>query len=216
MTLRILAVSALSVAVFSAGCSQPAAPGGAPATGEQQAAPTPRAAQQQAARQNPRAAAPKSDGLAPLPAGIRLVKNGEFEEWKDGAPVGWQVAALDTIAAHKPAQEGEISLGLLPREDNFTVAQQRLRPIAGGTKMQVHCLAIAPHVGAFTLKLQFKRGGKTEEASATYQKHHAWGSVGFDFETPQDADPSSYVLQLIRAKNVEGDVAVDAVSIITK
>jgi hypothetical protein len=144
------------------------------------------------------------------------VKNGEMEEWTDGLPVGWQVAGADTVASAKNAHEGKASLSLLPREDNFTVAQQRLRPVPGGTKLQVHCIAQAPHVGAFVIKLQYKRGDKVEEASAAYGKHHAWGSVGFDFVAPADADPASYTLQLVRTKGVTGDVLVDAVSIITK
>lgn len=208
---RIALTLATMLAVAVAGCNQPAAktPSAAPAAAPAPVAPKPAA---------PKPAAPKPAPapLAKLEAGTRLLANGGFEDWKGDAPDKWQLSAGSVVGKSSPANQGKISLALKPAKEGFSLLQQSLRPIPAGTKMQVHCLASAPYVGALAIKLAYTVKGKQEFTSAIYQKYGAWSSVGFEFVAPADADPNSYVLQLLRGKDVKGDVLVDAVSIITQ
>jgi hypothetical protein len=207
-----IALSLATLLAFAvAGCNQPAPGAGTAAAPAPQAiapAPVPPPA--------PKPAAPKPAPIAKVEPGTRLVANGGFEDWKNDGPDRWQLTAGSLVGKSSPANQGKISLSLKPAKEGYSLVQQQLRAIPAGTKMQVHCLASAPHVGAFALKLSYRVAGKQESVSNIYEKYGAWSSVGFEFVAPANADPKSYVVQLLRSQDVKGDVLVDAVSIITQ
>jgi len=108
----------------------------------------------------PEAKEPEPPSAPNVSAPKELIKNGSFEEWKDGRPEGWMVSSGEAVQKGGEAQQGVAALGLLPAGEEYTLVRQDLDAagiVPGGTLI-VSCLAKAVEPNQFVLKLTYERG----------------------------------------------------------
>lgn len=160
------------------------------------------------------------------PVGPNFVANSSLEQWKAGAPVGWQLVRVGgRAAAFSPARQspenhgGKVALKLVAPEDPTLEIQLRqeitLDPAAlpaGGLlrlSAAIHCAS----AGAITLALHFCEGNEERVVSAVALGTGAWETLACEVAFTPGVDPGPLEIVITRSAGHPGDALVDDVQL---
>ena len=157
--------------------------------------------------------------VAPLTAQKKILENGSFEHWAEHQLAQWVVTPFTTPLKSTDARDGEVALELPPGLDgHYAQVQQRLPPnlICPGGMLHVSAQVKADTPNQCILKLTYERGDEETAVRAAHPGDGQWRTVAFEATVPEDAAPSTFVLQLLRRPDTDGEVVIDAVSVVSK
>lgn len=174
---------------------------------------------------------PAKDAVKPAEAkaapklGKELVKNGSFENWKDGKPSDWVTAEVSgkvfkpaSVSKSSDAAAGTASAQIPKgaKESDCVILKQDL-PAEGvqlGKTVHYSARIKASSANQAQVVLAFKK--KVGEGRAARQTHTGsgkWEKLEESFIVPKDARPDSFIVTIYHRGQGKGDVLVDDVSV---
>ncbi len=143
------------------------------------------------------------------------VRNGHFELWAEGKPVGWEMAAESAHAVEVgPATtSGSRALGLAPSATPVVLSQRVPMGLAPGRRVRVEAEAYADAARQIALILRYALAGEAHEAAAYHSGGGEWAPLFVEAVIPAEADPEAIAVVIRREPDTPGQAAVDNVAV---
>jgi len=148
------------------------------------------------------------------PARYRL-RNGSFEAWHDGMPAGWRLSegVEDGVVTQGAGHESPSGLQLGVASAPTVLAQTVPVGLAPGRTLSVRAMGRSATTDNLHLAVHFQGPGYQREHRVTHGGSDAWEPLEMAVPIPEDADPETVVVEVVRLAGGEGDVLVDDIRI---
>jgi hypothetical protein len=186
-------------------------------------APAPTAASPPAPADKKTPAAKPAEIKGPANPKWEAITNGSFEDWKDGALVGWNAMVNKgkewkpiVVKASADAQTGKTSLELpaAPPEGQVVLSQSlSAKRIGAGRPVLLKAIFKASKPEEVHVVFSFMHKGKEVKERVFNKTAGAWEKAETPVAIPPDADPNSFRLQIFHKAGGTGSAFVDGVSV---
>lgn len=124
-------------------------------------------------------------------APLTLAENGDFADWRDGAPEGWTIPAGARLTPGRAGRSGGQVVRIAPSEGEASSGlEQRLAAIPmGGGRLSVSLDACCAEREVLALNLHVTAAGKRRTWSAVHPGHGAWAVLRHEIDLPPGPAP---------------------------
>lgn len=141
------------------------------------------------------------------------VRNGSFEAWRDGAPVGWQASGDGASLAAGTGYKSTSSLRFSPATEPVSLEQGISVGLAPGHTLSVRVMVQSATADNVHLAVHYQGPGYQRDFHAPHSGSGAWEPLELTLPIPDDADPETVVVEIVRLAGGAGDALVDAVEV---
>lgn len=143
------------------------------------------------------------------------VRNAYFDVWKGDAPAGWEVAPNAASSVYRAIREKSASPCIGFRASSGPVAVNQLIPmgLASSRRVTLDAVALARQKEQAALILKYDVPGRTERVKAYHSGNGAWEPLRVTTTLPQETNPDTISIELLREPVGEGEVCFDDVTV---